>query len=182
MGCLSVFNPSRHLILSFIYFFFSLMFSLLIFLLFSLSLSLSLSIFQIWLQERLRLLQPPTVPLSTHLPRHLKDCQLHQNDMSFEAYMELMGHLKDTDIQRIVKWWHISSMVHSCCKDCCVTLVGLRSYSYYSTCCISRQFGEHQGTPYDEGAFHTTVFTNRILGRISKAWPRCRMTKGIIPP
>ena len=29
---------------------------------------------QIWLQERFRLLQPPTIPLSTYLPRHLRDC------------------------------------------------------------------------------------------------------------
>ena len=45
--------------------------------------------------------------------------------MSFEAYMELMGHLKETDIQWVVEWWHILSMVHSCCKDHYVTLVGL---------------------------------------------------------
>ena len=96
--------------------------------------------------------------------------------------MELMGHLKEIDIQWVIKWWHISSMVHNCCKDYCVTLVGHSFYSYYSTCCISRQFGERQGAPHDEGAFHTTVFTNRILGRISEAWPHCRVTKGIVPP
>ena len=73
-------------------------------------------------------------------------------------------------------------MVHSCCKDHCVTLVGLQCYSYYSTCCISRQFGEHQGGPDDEGVFHNIVFTDRILGRISEAWPRCRVTKDIVPP
>ena len=46
----------------------------------------------------------------------------------------------------------------------------------------SRQFGECQGAPNDEGAFHTEVFTNRILGTISEAWPRCRVMKGIPPP
>ena len=44
------------------------------------------------------------------------------------------------------------------------------------------QFGEHQGAPDDEGAFHTTVFTNRILDRISEAWPCHRVMKEIIPP
>ena len=96
--------------------------------------------------------------------------------------MKLMGRMKETDIQQVVKWWHISSMVHSCCKDCCVTLVGLRYCSYYYTCRILRQFGKHQGAPYGEGEFHTTVFTNRILGRIYEAWPRRRVTKGIVPP
>ena len=96
--------------------------------------------------------------------------------------MECMGYLKETDIQWVVEWWHISSMVHSCCKDYCVTLVGLHCCSYYFTYRISRQFEEHQGAPDDEGAFHTKVFTNRILGRISEAWPCHRVTKGIVPP
>ena len=73
-------------------------------------------------------------------------------------------------------------MVHNCCKDYCVTLVGLRYYSYYSTCRISRKFAERQGAPNDEGAFHTEMFTNRILGRISEAWPHCKVTKGIVLP
>ena len=96
--------------------------------------------------------------------------------------MELIGHLKETDIQWVVEWWHISSMVHSCYKDCCVPLVGLRCYSYYSTWHISRQFEERQGVLDEEGVFYTEVFTNRILGRISVAWPRHRVTKGIVPP
>ena len=82
--------------------------------------------------------------------------------------MELMGCLKEIDIQWVVEWWHISSMVHSCCKDHCMTLVGLRYYTYCYTCRNSRQFGECQGAPSDEGAFHTAVFTNRILGRLMK--------------
>ena len=102
--------------------------------------------------------------------------------MSFEAYMKLMGHNKETDSQWVVEWWHISSMVHSCCKDYCVSLVRLRCCSYYSTCDISRKFGERQRAFYDEGAFHTQVFTNRILGRISEAWPCCRVMKGFVPP
>ena len=89
--------------------------------------------------------------------------------MGLEVCMEFVGRLKEIDIQWVVEWWHISSMVHSCCKDHCVTLVGLHCCSYYSTCCISRQFGEPQGAPNDEGTFHTAMFTNKILGRISEA-------------
>ena len=70
--------------------------------------------------------------------------------------MDLIGHIKGTDIQWVVEWWHISSMVHCCCL-------------HYSTCRISRQFGERQGAPSGEGAFHTEVFTNRILGRLREA-------------
>ena len=95
--------------------------------------------------------------------------------------MELMGHLKETDIQRVVEWWHISSMVHSYFNDRCVPLVGLCCCSCYSICRISRQFGERQGAPDNEGAFYTKVFTNKILGRISETWPRCRVTKCIVP-
>ena len=136
MDCLAVFNPSRHLILSFIFvslllLFFSLMLSIFFpspFLLFC----------QIWLQERFQLLHPPIAPFSTYLPRHLRERRL-QDILGFEAYRELMGCLKETDIQWVVEWWHILSMVQSCFKDHCVTLVGLRCYS---TCHISRQFGE----------------------------------------
>ena len=102
-----------------------------------------ISFFQIWLQERLQLLQPPTVAPITYIPRLFRDYRLHQNDMSFEAYMELIGHIKKIDIQWVMEWWHISSMVHCCYKDC-VPLVGLHCCSYYSICCISRKFGEHQ--------------------------------------
>ena len=100
MDCILVFNPSSHL-LSFLNFFFSLTFSTL----FSLSLSLSLSLFlffpfplflQIWLQEKLRFLLPPTVPLNIYLPSLLRD-QL-RDVLGFEAYIELLGRLMETDI------------------------------------------------------------------------------------
>ena len=32
------------------------------------------------------------------------------------------------------------------------------------------------------GAFHTAVFTNKILGRISEDWPHRKVTKDIDPP
>ena len=181
MDCLSVFNPSRHFISSFIIisFFFLMLF---FFWSFSPSLLLLLFLFQLWLQERLQLLHPPTVPLSTYLSRHLRDRWLYRNDMGFDVYMELMGRLKETDIHWVMKWWHISSIVHSCCKDHYLTLVGLWCCSYYSTYRISRQFRERQGAPDDEGLYHTTMFTNRNLGRISEAWPRRSVTKDIIPP
>ena len=121
-------------------------------------------------------------PPSTCLLRHFRDCWLHQNDMSFKVYIELMGYIKETDIQWVVEWWHIARLVHSCCKHYCVPLVGLCCCSYYSTCRISRQFGECQRAFNDEGAFHTEVFTDRILGRFCEAWPRRRVTRGIAPP
>ena len=96
------------------------------------------------------MLHPLIVPLNTYLPRHLRDRRL-RDVLGFEAYVELMGRLKETDIQWVVEWWHILSMVHSCFKDHCVTLVGLHCYSYYSTCHISKQFGECHGAFDDEG-------------------------------
>ena len=97
-------------------------------------------------------------------------------------YMELMGHIKETDIQWVMEWWHILSMVYHCCKDYYVPLVGLRFCSYYSPFRIWRKFWERQGAPSGEGAFHTEVFTNRILGGLCEAWSHRRVTKGIVPP
>ena len=63
-----------------------------------------------------------------------------------------------------------------------MNLVGLCCYSFYSTYCILRQFRKRQGTLDDEGAFHTEVFINKILSRISEAWSCRRVMKGIVPP
>ena len=73
-------------------------------------------------------------------------------------------------------------MVNRNIKDNCLPLVGLHYCSYYSTCCIARQFGDRQGAPSDDGSFHTLAFTDRILGRIHESWPRQRLTKGICFP
>ena len=119
MDCLSVFNPSRHLISSFIiiYIFFhshSLFFyfaflSLLLFCAFH----LFFFFLQIWLQERLLVASTSyRTPPITYLPKHFGDRRFHQMDMSFEAYIKLMGHIKETNIQWVMEWWHISSMVH----------------------------------------------------------------------
>ena len=70
--------------------------------------------FAVMEKERLQLLHPPTVPFSSYLPWHLRDHRL-QDVLGFEAYMEFMGCLKETDIQWVVEWWHILSMVHNCC-------------------------------------------------------------------
>ena len=118
MDCLSVFNPSWHLILfviiiyiyffthalsssylaflssSFCFCFFVLFFfCFFFFLCFFVLCFFVFFFFQMWLQESLWLLQSLTVPPSTCLPRHFRDRQFHQNDMSFEAYMEHMGHI-----------------------------------------------------------------------------------------
>ena len=68
-----------------------------------------------------------------------------------------------------IQWVMDSSMVHSCCEDYSVPLVGLCCYSYYSTCRILRKFTKHQRAPNDERALHTEVFTNKVLGRLCEA-------------
>ena len=187
MDCLSIFNPSRHLVSYFIIIIFSLMISLssffafLSFFFFVPSLLFFL-FFKYGYKRGFSCFNLLPYPPSTCLLRHFRDCWLHQNDMSFKVYIELMGYIKETDIQWVVEWWHIARLVHSCCKHYCVPLVGLCCCSYYSTCRISRQFGECQRAFNDEGAFHTEVFTDRILGRFCEAWPRRRVTRGIAPP
>ena len=118
MDCLSVFNPSRHLISSFIiiYIFFhshSLFFyfaflSLLLFCAFHLFFSFS----NMATREAFGCFNLLPYPPITYLPKHFGDRRFHQMDMSFEAYIKLMGHIKETNIQWVMEWWHISSMVH----------------------------------------------------------------------
>ena len=86
------------------------------------------------------------------------------NMLSFDEFTEFMMRIDVTDIQWVVEWWRISSMVHS--NYNCVLLVGFHCCSYYFTCCIARQFGDRQGAPSDDGSFHTLAFTDRILGRM----------------
>ena len=64
-------------------------------------------------------------------------------------------------------------------KENYVPLVGLRHYSYYPTCRITRQFGDHQGVPCGNGSFRTLAFTERILGAIHKTWPQRVMNRDI---
>ena len=84
-----------------------------------------------------------------------------------------------SNIQWVVEWRHISSMVNRSFKDNYIPLVGLRRCSYYSTCRIARQFGDRQGPPSDNVSFHTLAFTKRILGRIHENWLWRMVTKGI---
>ena len=109
------------------------------------------------------------------------DCKLKCAEMSFDEFTKFMEIIIAKDTQWVVEWWRNSSMVHRCLKDNCVPLVGLRYSSYYSTCCIARQFGDHQGAPSDDGAFHTLVLTKRTLDRIRESWRRQRVTRGIHP-
>ena len=102
--------------------------------------------------------------------------------MSSDEFTEFMKHIDVTNIRWVVEWWCVSSIVTRNFKDNCVPLVGLCCCFYYSTCRITRQFDDRQGTPSDDGSFHTLVFTNRILGTIRESWPQQRVTKGICFP
>ena len=144
------------------------------------SFSLLLSfLFQIWLYKRLRLLHPPTVPPSQYLPKHYHDHKPRLTEMNLDEFTEFMKHIEVSDIQWVVDWWRISSMVNHSFKDNYVPLVELCHCYFYSTCRIVRQFGDRQGASSDDGSFHTLAFTKRILGRIRETWSRTMVTKGI---
>ena len=100
--------------------------------------------------------------------------------MSFYEFTKFMKRNDVTDIQWVVEWWRISSMVNYSFKDNCVPLVGLRCCSHYATCRIARQFGDHQGASSNDGSFHKLAFSYRILGRICESWPRQRVTKASV--
>ena len=126
------------------------------------------------------MLHPPTVPLSQYLPKHYHDHRPKCVSMSFYEFTEFMKRNDVTDIQWVVEWWRISSMVNYSFKDNCVPLVRLRCCSHYSTCRIARQFGDHQGASSNDGSFHKLAFSYRILGRICESWPRQRVTKASV--
>ena len=90
--------------------------------------------------------------------------------LSLDEFIKFMKSIEVSDIQWVVDWWRISGMVNCNFKDNYSPLVGFRRCSYYSTCCIARQFSDHQGAPSDDGSFHTLAFTRRILGRIHETW------------
>ena len=138
MDFLSVFNPSRLLILSLSFFFISFFFPLMPFFFFPLS-----SLFLIWLYVRLQLVHPSTVPFSQYLPKHYRDRRPKRTEMNFDDFTEFMKHINVSDIQWVVEWWHLSGMVNQIFKDNCVLSVGLHCCSYYFTCRIARKFGDH---------------------------------------
>ena len=174
-----IINPLRLLISSFSLFFSPFLFPLMLSFSF---LFLLPFLFQVWLYERLRLLHPLAFPPSQYLPKNYRDRRPKHTEMSFDEFTKFMKRINVTDIQWIVEWWCISSMVKRSFKDNCVPWVGLRCFFYYSTCRIARQFGDRQGAPSDDGSFHTLVFTDRILDRIHESWPGWRVTKGICFP
>ena len=119
MDCLSVFNPSRHLISSFIiiYIFFHSHSLFFYFAFLSLLLFCAFHLFFFFFpnmatREAFGCFNLLPYPPITYLPKHFRDRRFHQMDMSFEAYIKLMGHIKETNIQWVMEWWHISSMVH----------------------------------------------------------------------
>ena len=128
------------------------------------------------------MLHPSTVPPNSYLPKHYHNCRLKCAEMSLNEFTEFMECIRVANVQWVVEWWRISSMVHHSLKDNCVPLVGFYFYSYYSTGHIARQFGDHQGAPSDDGSSHTLAFTDRTLGTICKSWSRWRVTNDIRPP
>ena len=42
-----------------------------------------------------------------------------------------------------------------------------------------RRFGDHQGVLNDDGIFHISVFTKRVLGMICETWLKRMVTKDI---
>ena len=134
-----IINPLRLLISSFSLFFSPFLFPLMLSFSF---LFLLPFLFQVWLYERLRLLHPLAFPPSQYLPRNYRDRRPKHTEMSFDEFTKFMKHIDVTDIQQVMEWWSISSMVNRIFKDNCVPLVRLRHCSYYSSDRIARQFGD----------------------------------------
>ena len=112
------------------------------------------------------MLQPPSVCPSQYLPKHYHDRKLKDREMDPNEFTEFLRHLSPLGSQWVVEWWRITSIVNHVFKDNYIPLIGLRYYSYYSPSRIARQFGDHQGIPNEDGIFHISVFTKKVLGRI----------------
>ena len=93
-----------------------------------------------------------------------------------------MKHIDVSDIQWVVEWWRITTMVNCIFKDNCVPLVGLKHCPYYSLDHITRQFRDRQGIPSADNFFHISVFIETVLGRICGTWLKRMVAKVICFP
>ena len=116
------------------------------------------------------MLHPPSVPPSQYHPKHYHDHRLKNNEMDSAKFIEFPNRLTTLDVQLVVESWRIIAMVNYVFKDNCVPLVRLRCCSYYSLDRITRQFGDRQGVPNDDGVFHISVFIERVFGKICETW------------
>ena len=94
---------------------------------------------------------------------------------------EFLMRLSPLGVQWMVEWWCITSMANHVFNDNYVPLIGFLHCSYYSPGHIARQFGDSQGIPNDDGIFHISIFTERVLGRIC-TWLKRMVTKDICFP
>ena len=124
------------------------------------------------------MLQPPSVPFSQYQLEHYRDRKLTNKEMDPD---EFLMRLSPLGVQWMVEWWCITSMANHVFKDNYVPLIGFLHCSYYSPGHIARQFGDSQGIPNDDGIFHISIFTERVLGRIC-TWLKRMVTKDICFP
>ena len=173
MDCLSVFNPSSFFILSLNI---SLSFSFLS-LLFPLN-THSFFFFSFrYGYIRGSIASSSHCSPSQYLPKYYHDRKPKNKEMDPAEFTEFLKRLSPLGVQWVVEWGCITDMVNCGFKDNCVPLVGLYCCSYYSTCCIARQFSDCQWAPSDDGSFHTLAFTERVLGRICETCSRRMITR-----
>ena len=84
---------------------------------------------------------------------------------------KLLKRLTSTNIQWVVEWWCIEAMTSCRFKENFIPLIRFCRCSYYPTCRIVRQFGNHQGVPCGIGSYHTLAFTEKVLARVKETWP-----------
>ena len=125
------------------------------------------------------MLHPSTVPSSQYLPKHYRDRSLNNNEMDSVEFIKFLKRLTTLDVQWVVEWWRIIAMVNCVFKYNCVSLVGLHYCSYYSLDHIARQFGDRQGISNDNGVFHISIFTERVLGKINETWLKRMVARDI---
>ena len=126
---------------------------------------------QIWLCKKLKLIHPPPIPPNWYQLKHYHDHKVKDKEIDLTKLTELLKHLIFANIQWVVEWWRIEAMTSCGFKENCLPLIGLHRCSYYPTCCIARQFSDHQGVPCTNGSYHTLAFIERVLGRLQETWP-----------
>ena len=131
-----------------------------------------LSLLQIWLQEKLELLAPPTVPFDRYQPKHHKSRPLRRAASTFTDWMAMLCIIHDSNIRWMCPWWKITHITLETYASC-VPIAGLHDATFYAPSRLCRQYGEKQRIVTQLPTLRGGLFPARFLDHVRHMWS-CR--------
>ncbi|XP_021742212.1 uncharacterized protein LOC110708390 [Chenopodium quinoa] len=105
----------------------------------------SVLVMQIWMQERMKLIEQP-LELSSYRPKGLTQRRILQQRNSFEEWRSYMSH-GGLSIRWVIPWWFLKSMLGVQENVAFIWLFGIRNTTYVFSWRIMRQYGMRQIIP-----------------------------------